>query len=438
MIRIGLCTGLQRGFMVLKTLTQWCDYIATVHELAMQLGLERAREVATRLDLLNPTASVITIAGTNGKGSNVAGLEAIYIAQGYKVGAFTSPYLLRLNEEIRIQGEEVTDAALCAAFEKIEAAREKVTLTVFEFNTLAALLIFKGVGCDVILLEVGLGGRLDAVNIIDADAAVVTSIAIDHAAILGDTRELIAREKAGIFRSGKPVVCGDFAPPESLRACARELSAPFFCVNENFYFHEAANAWGWESEKNYFENLPLPPLALQNMATVLMTVEVMQARLPVLRPALDTAFRKINLAGRIQILPGTVTKIFDVAHNPAAVQLLADKISHQKISGKTHAVFSMLGDKDIPSALREIKHLIDVWHIAELTAPRAASLAKLREAFSAENINAVSVLQSVEEAYENALALAKLGDCVIVFGSFYTVAAVYFMRVESENRYAAQ
>jgi dihydrofolate synthase/folylpolyglutamate synthase len=234
------------------------------------------------------------------------------------------------------------------------------------------------------------------------------------------------------------VVCGDFLPPESLRTCARELSAPFFCVNENFYFHETTSTWGWESEKNYFENLPRPSLALQNMATVLMTVEVMQARLPVLRPALDSAFRKINLAGRIQIFPGAITKIFDVAHNPAAVQLLADKISQQKISGKTHAVFSMLGDKDIPGALREIKHLIDVWHIAELTVPRAATLEKLREAFTTENITAVSVLQSIEKAYENALVQALPGDCVIVFGSFYTVAVVYFIRIESENRYATQ
>jgi dihydrofolate synthase/folylpolyglutamate synthase len=424
--------------MHLQTLTQWCDYIATIHELPMQLGLERVREVAERLDLLKPPASVITVAGTNGKGSNVAGLEAIYLAQGYHVGAFTSPYLLRLNEEIRLQGVEIDDAVLCSAFERIEAARGNITLTVFEFNTLAALWIFKAASCDVILLEVGLGGRLDAVNIIDADTAVVTSIAIDHAAILGDTRELIGREKAGIFRQGKPVVCGDAAPPVSIRDYARELAAPFFCAGEAFHFQATDNAWGWQSKKNQFENLPLPPLALQNMATVLMTVEVMQARLPVARAALDTAFKKIHLAGRIQVLPGAVTKIFDVAHNPAAVRLLAEKISLQKISGKTHAVFSMLGDKDITGALREIKHLIDTWHIAALSAVRAATLETLRSAFTSESIEAVSVYDNVEAAYENALALAQVGDCVLVFGSFYTVAAIYAIGFKSKKAFAAQ
>jgi dihydrofolate synthase/folylpolyglutamate synthase len=436
MIHIGLYTGLQRGFMQLQTLTQWCAYIATVHELPMQLGLERVREVASRLNLLEPSASVITVVGTNGKGSTVAGLEAIYIAQGYKVGAFTSPYLLRLNEEIRVQGEEIDDARLCAAFERIETARKEITLTVFEFNTLAALLIFKAAQSDVIILEVGLGGRLDAVNIIDADVAVVTSIAIDHAALLGATRELIAGEKAGIFRHAKPVVCGDFSPPETLRARAHALSAPFFCAKEDFHFHATAEAWGWKSKKNHFENLPLPSLALQNMSTVLMTVEVMQARLPVTRATLDSAFKKIKLPGRVQVLPGAVTKIFDVAHNPAAVQFLAEKIALQKFSGKTHAVFSMLADKDIRGALQEIKHLIDAWHIAELSTARAAPLDKIRAALAAENIEAVMEYADIAAAYASALALTRAGDCVIVFGSFYTVAVVYAMGFEGEKRFA--
>jgi dihydrofolate synthase/folylpolyglutamate synthase len=273
--------------MQFESLQGWTDYINSLHHVTIELGLERVRSVAERLSLLQPECQVISVAGTNGKGSCVAGLEAIYLAAGFRVGAFTSPYLLRLNEEIRLQGKEVADEALCAAFDTIEKTRGEISLTPFEFNTLAALIIFKAAKLDVILLEVGLGGRLDAVNIIDAAVAVVTSIAIDHADRLGNTRELIGREKAGIFRKETPVVCGDEDPPESLLNFAKELNAPIFCQKKDFRLVRQAHSWDWAFEKTCYENLPLTVLALQNMSTVLMAVEILQSKLPVSRLAID-------------------------------------------------------------------------------------------------------------------------------------------------------
>jgi dihydrofolate synthase/folylpolyglutamate synthase len=414
----------RRSDVSVKTLAEWCAYIATVHALPMELGLTRVREVARRLKVLTPSASVITVGGTNGKGSCVAGLEAVYRAAGFRTGAFTSPYLLRLNEEIRVAGVAVDDDAFCTAFGRIEAARGDIVLTVFEFNTLAALLIFQEAQVDVLLLEVGLGGRLDAVNIIDADVAVVTSIAIDHALWLGDTRELIGCEKAGIFRSGKPVVCGDFSPPQTLLQAARALDAPLYCQSQDFHFAPHQNSWVWQSQKNAFADLPLTSLALQNMATVLMTVELLQQRLAVSRQAIDTGLQQVKLTARIQVLTGDITQIFDVAHNPAAAQWLADKLKILFCGGKTRAVFSMLADKDIGATLQVIKNYIDEWHIAALPVARGASLEILQHAFQQEKITSLKSYADVAQAYQAAFSTSKTGDRVVVFGSFYTVAAV--------------
>jgi dihydrofolate synthase / folylpolyglutamate synthase len=410
--------------MNLTTLEEWVSYISSLHTVAIELGLERVKAVAERMGLLEPGCAVISIAGTNGKGSCVAGLEAVYLAAGYRVGAFTSPYLLRLNEEIRIQGKEIDDDTFCQAFSEIEAARGEISLTPFEFNTLAALKIFKQSALDIMLLEVGLGGRLDAVNIIDADLAVVTSIAIDHADWLGNTRELIAREKAGVFRAGKPVVCGDASPPQSLLNIAKELGAPLFCQKKDFRFTQQKNTWDWASEKTCYENLPLTVLALQNMATVMMAVEVMQTQLPVTRAAIDQALLKVELPARIQIIPGKVTKIFDVSHNPAAAEFLANKLQTIPCTGKTRAVFSMLVDKDIVGTIQVMKNLIDDWYIAALPVQRGTAIGMLQETFRKAKVEKVKSHPDIVRAYQSALDDSKDGDRVIVFGSFYTVAGV--------------
>jgi dihydrofolate synthase/folylpolyglutamate synthase len=410
--------------MQFKTLQEWTDYIATIHPSSIELGLTRVTEVAERLNLLVPGTVVITVAGTNGKGSCVAGLEAVYIAAGYRVGSFTSPYILRLNEEVKIQGEEINDEAFVRAFTRIEAAREETVLTTFEFNTLAALEVFRVSNLDVIILEVGLGGRLDAVNIVDADLAVISSIAIDHAEWLGDTREKIAREKAGIFRENKPVVCGDFSPPDALRVRAEELSAPLFCQDEDFRYTQEDHTWTWESDSTYYPDLPVPTLALENMATVLMAVEIMQTALPVRRKAIYEALTLAGLPARIQVLPGTVTKILDVSHNPAAAEFLAKKIVNLNCLGKTRAVFSMLADKDIVGTIQVMKALIDVWHIAALPVLRGTTLELLQETFRKAQVDFVISHPDIVSAYHAALDESQAGDRVVIFGSFYTVAGV--------------
>jgi dihydrofolate synthase/folylpolyglutamate synthase len=410
--------------MQLTSLDQWIKHIQSQHRKSIDLGLERIKRIANELDLLTLPFPVITVGGTNGKGSTVAGLEAIYLANDYRVGAFTSPYLYKFNELVRIQGKSASDTDFIHAFEQIEKVRADVTLTQFEFNTLAALIIFKQSNLDIVILEVGLGGRLDAVNIIDADIMVVTSIAIDHADWLGDTREKIGREKAGIFRKHKPAVCGDFDPPHSLVAYAAGLDTPLFCQGRDFNFGKNLSSWIWQGQKNPLEQLPLPHLALQNMSSVLMAVELMQSKRPVTRDAIDKALVNLHLPGRIQVIPGEVTQILDVSHNPAAAEFLANYLRQQPIKGKTRAVFSMLADKDIAATLNVMRDEIDEWYIAALPVERGQSLEKLASAFKKADITAVKAYEAIQTAYETACSASMVGERVVVFGSFYTVAGV--------------
>lgn len=419
--------------MHLKSISEWLSWIKTLHPQAMDLSLERVAEIAKRLDLLKPHCPVITVAGTNGKGSCVAGFEAVYLAAGYRVGAFTSPYLFRYNEQVRLQGKEVEDAVFCKAFAKIAEVLKGITLTLFEFNTLAALEIFKQEKLDILILEVGLGGRWDAVNVVEAEVAVVTTIALDHTDKLGNTREAIAFEKAGIFRAGKSAICGDFQPPLTLRNYADEIKAPLFLQNEHFGFHQEIQQWYWWSKKNRLEHLPLPKLALQNMSTVLMAVELLQEKLPVSRSAVDQAFRQVKLPGRIQVIPGKVEIIFDVSHNPAAVERLANYLEKQLCQGKTLAVFSMLADKDILSSLRMIKERIDHWYSAPLITERGASLAVLSDCFHKADIENVTYYSTIDSAYHAALYAATTQDRIVVFGSFHTVSSVSAIRVSKRD-----
>lgn len=411
--------------MQLNSMKEWVSWIHGLHPKGIDLGLDRVREVARRLRVLQPDFNVITVAGTNGKGSTVAGLEAMYLAAGYRVGSFTSPYLFRLNEEFHLLGREATDAEIGKAFAKVENQRGNVALTPFEFNTLAALQLFHDADLEIVILEVGLGGRLDAVNIMDPDIAVVTSIGMDHMNLLGDTREKIALEKAGIFRASKPAVCGCFDPPSTLKDYAEKIGALLYCQNNEFGFTLKKNKWDWWSQEHKLEKLPHSQLLLQNMATVLMVIELMQAKFPVSRAVIDSVLEKIKLPGRIQVKEQDgITQVYDVSHNPAAVAVLADYLKNQPVSGKTYAVFSMLADKDILGVIQRIKPCIDEWWVAPLTGERAATQAELQQYFSRAAIKKVDWCESIPAAYKIARQQAVSGDRIVVFGSFYTVAAV--------------
>jgi len=408
----------------LSTIYEWLAWIGSVHNTEIDLGLERIRVIAERLGLLRPVCPVVVVGGTNGKGSVVAGLQAVYRAAGYRVGAFTSPYLFKHNEEVRVNGEMATDEAFCHAFARIEAARGEVTLTPFEYHTLAALLIFQQSNLDVMILEVGLGGRLDAVNVMDGDVAVVASIDIDHVAWLGDTRELIATEKAGIFRRGKPAICGDRNPPHTLIAAAQEMGTQFFQQGKDFNFTEMPDAWTWQCAGQTALTLPRNELLTQNMSTVLMAVSCLQSRLPVTEESIRRGLQQIELTGRMQIVNKPVYELYDVAHNPHAALELARRLRQLPVTGKTVAVFSMLADKDIAGTLAAMKKVIDEWYIAPLTCARAASLPLLEQAFHQAGIIRVTTAPTLAAAYQAAVSQTRPGDRIIIFGSFYAVAAI--------------
>lgn len=410
--------------MSLSTLNAWLEKIYSIHPREIELGLERVKTVAGRLGVLTPACPVIIVGGTNGKGSTVAGLEAIYRAAGYQVGAFTSPILFKHNEYVRINGELASDAEFCAAYEKIAAARQEVSLTPFEFHALAALLIFKSYPLQVLLLEVGLGGRLDAVNMFEPDLSIVTSIGIDHVDLLGPTRESIGREKAGIFRAGKPAVCGDLDPPSTLLEVANNLGTQLYKQGKDFSYQDQDQDWSWSYQNGQYQHLPKNSLALQNMANVLMGVTLLQKKLPVTEEAIINGLTDLSLPGRIQILPGPVTKIFDVSHNSHAIGFLTQHLHSMEHTGKTFAVFSMLGDKDILESLKLMRGEINYWYTATLEVPRAASLEKLKIAFDEAGIIERDYFDSIQEAYAAALVAAQPGDRIIIFGSFHTVAAL--------------
>lgn len=410
--------------MHLSTLSSWLDWIGSVHNKEIDLGLDRIHQVAERLGLLTPKCKVIIVGGTNGKGSVVAGLEAIYLAAGYRVGAFTTPYLFVHNEEVRLNGTQADDVSFCRAFEMIESARADVSLTPFEYHTLAALIIFAKANLDVMILEVGLGGRLDAVNVMDADVSIVTSIGIDHIEWLGDTREAIAVEKAGIFRHDKPGICGDANPPTTLLASALAIGTKLYLQGEDFTFTEFPDHWSWQTKDIEYPDLPRSHLLTQNMSSVLMAVTVLQPLLPVPEEALRRGLKTVTLTGRIQVIEGPVTEIYDVSHNPASAEVLAQRLSTMPCTGKTYAVFSMLHDKDIAGTIEVIRDKIDEWFIGPLTGKRATSIEMLTKIFVDIGIQSVNFNESIVAAYQAACQHAKPGDRIIIFGSFFTVAAV--------------
>lgn len=409
-------------------LAAWLQHLEGLHPKAIDLGLERVAQVR---DVLFPAIQppIITVGGTNGKGSTCAYLEAMLTAAGYRIGLYTSPHLLRYNERVRIGQHEVDDAALCAAFAAVEAARGDISLSYFEFGTLAAMWLFEQAGVNIIVLEVGLGGRLDAVNVFDACCAVITSIDIDHTEYLGTTREQIAREKAGIFRAGRPAICGDAAPPEMLHSEAQRIGADWHAITAAYRYQLHAADWDYAGAATY-HHLPLPVMRgdyqLNNAATAIAALESLAPDIVVPEAAIRQGLLSTQVPGRFQLLPGTPQRILDVAHNPHGAQALAANLAQSPVAGKTFAVFAMLVDKDIAGVIMAMRAVVDVWLIAGLDMPRGAPATSLQLALTAAEVDAgnVRVVDSVVSAWRLACEQARENDRICVFGSFYTVAAV--------------
>ena len=399
------------------------------------MGLERVGEVKKRMGL-QPQCPVVVVAGTNGKGSVCAYLSQIYTQAGFKVGTLTSPHLLRYNERIAVNTRPVEDAAIVASFERIEAARAGISLTYFELNTLAAVDIFIREKVDVMVLEVGLGGRLDAVNVFDADCAVVTSVDLDHQAFLGDTVEQVAFEKAGVFRSGKPAICGQTPPPESLRRHAGEIGAELLLIKRDFDFSTLENVqWSYRYHPQNSDGrtrnrnaLPFPALRgayqLSNAACALTVLECLGDRLPVDIAAIKRGLLLVENPGRFQVLPGRPLTVLDVGHNTHAARALRRSLINLMFAEKRTAVFSILADKDIDGVLDIVKDQFDEWHIAPLDVPRGMTAEVLVRKLSEHGIENVKVFENIEKAYRAALEKAGENDRIVVFGSFHTVAAV--------------
>jgi len=409
------------------TLAEWLAWQDGLHPDRIDLGLERVAAVAGRMGLLHPGYAVVSVAGTNGKGSSVAMLESIYRSAGYRTGSYTSPHLLNYNERIRIDGREVADAGLCRAFERVDAARAGISLTYFEFGTLAALELFSTAGLDIGLLEVGMGGRLDAVNIIAADVALVTAVGIDHCAWLGEDRETIGREKAGIFRAGHPAVCADPSPPASLHRAAVEAGAPWYALGERYTHRRTGRRWHWQGWHGIHEDLPLPALAgerqLDNVSGVLAVAALLNDRLPVNRAALEQGLRAVRLAGRFQVFPGPPERILDVAHNPDSAGMLAGQLQARPAAGHTWLVLGMLADKDVGAYAAALDACVDNWCLASLDVERGLSAGQLQQRLTASGIRReIRLFDTVASALEHAVRQAGPADRIVVSGSFITVA----------------
>lgn len=417
-----------------STLADWLAWQETLHPAKIDLGLERVRAVLRRMGLEYPSYALITVGGTNGKGSCVAMLEAILNSAGYRVGSYTSPHLLRYNERVRVDCAMAGDAALCEAFARVDEARRDITLTYFEFGTLAALDIFARAGLDIAILEVGMGGRLDAVNVLDADVAVVTTVDIDHSAWLGADREQIGGEKAGIFRAGRPAVYGDASPPSSVVAHAHRLDAPLYCFGRDFGYEREAAAWSWRGMGRRRHALPLPrlrgPYQLKNAATVVTALELLKSRLPVGQQAIRLGLSSVDLPGRLQLLDDRGLRICDVAHNPQAAAALAEGLRTLPCAGATHAVVAMLADKDMAGVVRAMAETVNVWHVAGLACERGATALQLAHHVRklAEG-SAIHEYAAISAALAGAADAAGSADRIVVFGSFYTVAAA----LQAEN-----
>jgi dihydrofolate synthase/folylpolyglutamate synthase len=421
-----------------STLGDWLAYLETLHPKSISMGLDRVGAVYARLGIAL-TCPVITVGGTNGKGSTCAFLECMLRAGGFHVGAYTSPHFLHYNERVRIDGAVATDESLLESFAAVESARLTTPLTYFEFGTLAAFWLFARAGLDVLVLEVGLGGRLDAVNLVDADVAIVTTVAIDHVDYLGTTREDIGREKAGIFRGGAFAICADRHPPATLLAQASAIGARLLRIGNDYDFTARDGQWSYRGPGGTRHGLPIPALRgayqLSNAATALAALDVLRDRLAVSMGAIREGLVSVELAGRLQVLPGRPVTVLDVAHNPQAATALADSLGWMGFHPQTFAVFGIMSDKDIDSVIAALVPRVDRWYVASLPPPRGATSRDLRVRLQSVGVPASAVREFAEPgaAYRAAREAVAEADRIIVFGSFLTVAAV----LATEDRRAA-
>lgn len=412
-----------------RTLDDWLSWQLRIHPREIELGLDRVGAVWKELGAPAPARIVVTVGGTNGKGSTVAFLESMLAAAGHRVGAFTSPHLLRYNERVRINGTEAADSGLTTAFARIEQARGEIPLTYFEFGTLAALLMFAESGLDVALLEVGLGGRLDAVNMIDADASIVTTVALDHEDWLGNDREIIAREKAGIFRPGRPAIMGDPDGPASLLAEARRIGAQAVLAGRDYQFGPAHSGWYWSTGSTRLE---LPPTALEapcqqgNAAAAIAVLHAMADRLTWNPAAIKAGVVRAHASARLQRFKGAAELIVDVAHNPQAAIVLAEWLNDHPPSGRNIAVFGGLADKDISGIVAPLRDVVHGWHLAGLDTETSRGLdaAALAKRLGNSGLSDSAARHAtVADALAQALDQAGPGDRIIAFGSFFVASA---------------
>jgi dihydrofolate synthase/folylpolyglutamate synthase len=410
-----------------KNLDSWLHWQETLYPRAIELGLARPRQVYRRLPQLAESTAVITIAGTNGKGSTVAVLECVLAALGLRVISFTSPHLFRYNERIRIDGVPVADQTLMEAFQDVEEARQGGGLTYFEFGALAALTIIARHQPDVAVLEVGMGGRLDAVNLIDADIAVITSIGLDHQAWLGPDREAIGREKAGILRAGRPLILGDREPPATILARAEELGTPVLRLGRDFDYAAGDGEWSFNGSRHRLPGLSAGLLAgplFGNASCALESLEQLDHRLLQRGDAVASGLSRLRIPGRLQVVPGDPEWVIDLAHNPDGARELAKFLRERPADGRTTAVFGMLADKDIGGVVTEIRDQIDHWIVAGLEDGRGATSAETAAQVAAAGVGGLEQAGSVAEAVQIARAASHSGDRIVAFGSFHLVAPV--------------
>lgn len=417
----------------MNSLDSWLAHCERLHPHTIDMGLERVQEVVKRLGL-HFEACVITVAGTNGKGSTCAMLEACLLQAGYCTGVYTSPHLVHFQERCRIHGESVQPDGLLPHFAKVEAARcqgSEISLTYFEFTTLVILSLMAEANVDVAILEVGLGGRLDAVNVIDADCAVITSIDLDHTDLLGPDRESIGVEKAGIMRAGKPVIVSDPVPPESVLAHAASIGADLWQFGKDFNFTGDKQQWAWAGRGRRYSGLAYPALRganqLLNASGVLAALEAVRPRLPVTAQAIRNGLAMVELPGRFQIIPGQPTLVLDVAHNPHAVAALSENLDAMGFYPTTHAVFGAMADKDVSAIMARVGVLVDRWYFCDLPTARAASAQDLQKQWqstnSRKNVSSCTYANP-QAALKAAVAAADPTDRIVVFGSFFTVGGV--------------
>ena len=419
-----------------RNLSEWLEWQETLHLSSIDLGLKRVRQVADNLNLLTLPFPVISVAGTNGKGSSTAMLQSIYQKAGYKTGVYTSPHLLRYNERIAIDNEYASDEAICSAFEKINHVRGDTSLTYFEFGTLAAAVLFVEEDIDVAIFEVGLGGRLDAVNLWDADVALITSIAIDHESWLGNNRDDIAIEKAGIMRQGKPIICGDKTPPTTIASEAQRIGAHLIQRNKDFSLsftdttNNTNNKWLWhDHQQNKTLPLALPSLKgifqLDNAANVISVIHSLQNKLTVSTDAINQGLETVTIAGRLQHIASCPDILLDVAHNPHAAKQLALYLETHPVQGKTVALFSILIDKDLEGIVTPFKSLIDEWHIVSLEGERGQSAESIKLKLEELQLKHSVILHSDFKTPIQALKnTCYCEDRVVAFGSFLVVSNV--------------